>query len=162
MNWALRNARFCGTHFQCILINRGTSSQIEHQLLRNLKMASVRYRGSLTHFLQRKLSPSARRRKDRSTRCASFSQRLCAIPPGARSNSNKGWNDLLRASPRELRLSRICSITARSGIARPNLQGSYVYGSQTFCTQRDLIPISESKNLDRSCDCANGKARMRS
>jgi len=29
----------------------------------------------------------------------------------------------------ELRLSRICSIIARSGIARPNLQGSYVYSS---------------------------------
>jgi uracil-DNA glycosylase len=50
---------------------------------------------------------------------------------GERPHLREGWNYLFVASPRELRLSKVCSIIARSGIARPNLQGCYVYSSQS-------------------------------
>ena len=114
MTWALRSARFCGMHFKCILMNRETNSQIEHQSLPRLRLASLPYRCSSMNSLQRKLLPSAKVRKDCSSRWE-FPQRLCAIPPtGARPNLNKGWNDLLVASPHELRLSRICSIIAEA------------------------------------------------
>jgi hypothetical protein len=50
---------------------------------------------------------------------------------------------LLVASPRELRLGRVCSIIARSGIARPSLQGSYVYSS----------PQKYLCRMERKCLC---------
>ena len=48
-----------------------------------IEVGKPAYGCSLTHFLQRKLLPSAKRRKDCSTRWASFPQRPCVIPPTA-------------------------------------------------------------------------------
>ena len=64
ISWALRSARFCGTHFQCILINRGNEqSNRTPTSAENLRLASLPCRCSLRNFLQRKLLPSAKRRK---------------------------------------------------------------------------------------------------
>ena len=54
ISWALRSARFCGTHFKCILINWGTHNQIERQSLPSLNLARPALRMLVDEF------PSAR------------------------------------------------------------------------------------------------------
>ena len=129
---ALRSARFYGTHFHCILMNWRTHIQIEHQRLKRLGRANLPCGSSSTNSPQRQLLLSAEVQKGCSSGWTLITN-PCVIPPaGAGPNLLDSCNKLLVASSgRTVVGARVCSIVARSGIAMPNLQGSYVNPAKT-------------------------------